>query len=272
VAHRVRDRDGATLGDSEEREPIQSGGVYDAFEIAHPCIEREVVCVTVGQPIAAFVIADERMLTRERAQPVAPDRTFPVVLEVRHPVGRLYEWRTRAARSVRDLHSIGRGAEADELFVPPDHRCCDGAAFSNIRDNAKPTAVYRAYHALFHPIVIHRLPRCLDSAVECRRGDVPVTPHGIEQLVFCHNPVAAADQAGEHIEYLRLNMHALATASKLVETRVQLVFAERINQVIRNWCRHLTTRAGDFGNLEPWSILKINIRFRIANQLCTTGR
>ena len=36
-------------------------------------------------------------------------------------------------------------------------------------------------------------------------------------------------------------MYALAAAAKLVEPCIELVFAERINQVIGNRCRHLMT-------------------------------
>jgi hypothetical protein len=127
------------------------------------------------------------------------------------------------------------------LFVSPDHSCGNGASFGHVRHQAKSAAVNRAYHALLHPVVVDGLSSCLDSAVECRRGDVLVAPHCVEQLVFRHNSITTADQVREHVEDLRLNMHALASTSKFVQARVELVIAERIDQVIGNRYRHLIT-------------------------------
>ena len=43
---------------------------------------------------------------------------------------------------------------------------------------------------------------------------------------------------GEHIEHLRFYMHALGSATKLAKPGVELVFAERIDQIIGEWFCH----------------------------------
>src|SRR5215212_475116 len=127
-------------------------------------------------------------------QPVAPDGTLPVVLQVRDPVGRLHEWRTGAARRVGDADAVGGGAEVDALSErvrgsggPRVRPCAIHGAFGepaldDVRDDAEAEAVHRLDHALRAAVVSHGLPSVLDAAVERRGRDVAMAPDLIEQL------------------------------------------------------------------------------------------
>ena len=65
-----------------------------------------------------------------------------------------------------------------------------------------------------------------------------MSPHGLEQLDLRYGPVATGKQMREDVEDLRLDAQALAATPELVEPSVQLVLSERVDEAIRNLCRH----------------------------------
>ena len=158
---------------------------------------------------------------------------------MREPVRRLDEWRSRTARRVRDPNAVGRGAEANALLERPRARRGGGTPLGDLGDHTEPEAMDRADHTLRGPVVPHRLPRRLDPAIERRRCDVAMAPHAVEQLLLGHDPVPRCEQVREHVEHLRLDMQALARTAQLMEPRVELVVAERVDQVIWKCCRHV---------------------------------
>ena len=69
---RVRDGDRCSLGHAKQRESLQAHRVDDRFEIAYPHLERGIADISVREPAASLVIADERVPLGEPLKPVAP--------------------------------------------------------------------------------------------------------------------------------------------------------------------------------------------------------
>ena len=84
--HRIGDRDGAALGYSEERETLDTDRINDCLKVGHPGIERERVNVPVGHAVASRVVAYERVLARQPAKDMTPNRAFPIVFQMVQPV------------------------------------------------------------------------------------------------------------------------------------------------------------------------------------------
>ena len=83
--------------------------VDDRSEIASPLIERQDAVLPVAHAAAAFVVAHEAAVRGEEVQPVAPDRTLPLVFEMRQPVGRFHEDRAGARFRPRQPRPVRRG-------------------------------------------------------------------------------------------------------------------------------------------------------------------
>ena len=84
--HRIGDGHGAALGYSEEREALNADRIDDCLKVGHPGVERERVNVPVGHAVASRVVANERVLARQPAQDMPPNRAFPIVFKMVHPV------------------------------------------------------------------------------------------------------------------------------------------------------------------------------------------
>ena len=78
---------------------VARGG--DRLEIAHPDFERQFRDVPIRQSAAALVVAHERVIARQRLDPMPPHRVGKIVLEMVHPVGGL-DQRRAAAGGRRD--------------------------------------------------------------------------------------------------------------------------------------------------------------------------
>src|SRR5271154_612019 len=96
MAHGIGDRHRASLRDAEQREAFEAGSVYDGFEIADKGLRRDIFDVAVRETVAACVVADQRVVARQLAIEVPPDRTLQIKLEMRHPVSCLDERRPTA--------------------------------------------------------------------------------------------------------------------------------------------------------------------------------
>ncbi len=85
MARSVSDRDRSSVRDPEKSEPFQAGRVANSLEIADPRVQRELPDVTIRQPAAALVVANDGIGPSELVQPMAPNRAVPIELEVRKP-------------------------------------------------------------------------------------------------------------------------------------------------------------------------------------------
>ena len=74
----------------------EAGSVHDGFEVADERLERNLIDVAVRETVAACVVADQRVIARQLAIEVPPDRTLEIELEMRHPVSGLHQWRPAA--------------------------------------------------------------------------------------------------------------------------------------------------------------------------------
>jgi hypothetical protein len=108
-------RHGASLGMAKERCPRQSVGVHHGEEIADHGIQGDVLDLAVGEPIAALVVPDQRVVPGKIAEPVMPDRTFPIVIEMRQPMGGLHQDRAGTHAGIGNADAVGGGAEPDLL-------------------------------------------------------------------------------------------------------------------------------------------------------------
>ncbi len=112
---RVGDRERRALRRTEQGEAREAGSCDDRLEIGEPRRERDIGDVPVGKTAAALVVSHECVVSREFGQPRAPDRAFPVALEVGHPVGRAHERRAFADGRIGEAHAVRSGAEPDLL-------------------------------------------------------------------------------------------------------------------------------------------------------------
>src|SRR4051812_8578852 len=93
----VRDADRRAGRNPEQREALgQTRRGDDVLEIANPALERQLLDVAVRHPATAFVPAQEPEVAAEKTNPMPPDGTLELVLQVAQPVGRLDEDGPRA--------------------------------------------------------------------------------------------------------------------------------------------------------------------------------
>src|SRR3546814_11199162 len=77
------DRGAGALADAEEDEGLaQAGGVDHRLQVADPRFQRKFANLPIAQAAAALVVAPVAVVPGEEAQPVAPDRTAGVMVEV----------------------------------------------------------------------------------------------------------------------------------------------------------------------------------------------
>ena len=96
MPHRIGNAHGPALGYSEEREAIDANRLDDRLEIGNPGVERERIDVPIGHAIASRVVTNQRVPARQSAKDMAPNRAFPIVFEMVHPVTRLHQERSGA--------------------------------------------------------------------------------------------------------------------------------------------------------------------------------
>src|SRR4051812_34630263 len=89
MTHRVFDGDRCALRDSEQSELLELRGIGDTLEIGHLRLERQIGLDAIGKAGAADVVSIQAMVGRQQVEPVPPDRTLPVELEMVEPVRRL---------------------------------------------------------------------------------------------------------------------------------------------------------------------------------------
>src|SRR5262249_58789884 len=84
-------------------------------QILNPALEGEVADIPIGHPAAAFIVTQKVKVVAKETNPVLPDRTFPIIFEVGHPVCCLNQHGTRTRLSPRELHSVPCAYIADSL-------------------------------------------------------------------------------------------------------------------------------------------------------------
>ena len=62
MPNRVGDRYGTALGDTKQRETVQTAGIGNDRQIGDHSVKREVVHAPVGETVAALIVPDERVL------------------------------------------------------------------------------------------------------------------------------------------------------------------------------------------------------------------
>src|SRR5688500_14380076 len=115
----IGDRDRSSVRDPEKGEPLQAGRVANSLEIADPRVQRELPDVTIRQPAAALVVANDGIGPSELVQPMAPNRAVPIELEMREPRRRPDDGFTVPVLRERDPYPVGGRAEADALVHSP---------------------------------------------------------------------------------------------------------------------------------------------------------
>src|SRR5262245_6368713 len=76
----------ARPGHAEQAAPLDTGGQDRRFEILRVSCSRKVDTLTIREATTAPIVADDRMASRQEAEPRLPDRMIPVVVEMVHPV------------------------------------------------------------------------------------------------------------------------------------------------------------------------------------------
>jgi hypothetical protein len=97
--------------------------------------------------------------------------------------------------------------------------------------------VDRADELLAGTVVADGPPHGLDAAGQRRLAHEPVAPDGVEDLLLGHDPVALADQQGEHVEHLGLDRSFGARPAEQVPRQVQLALAKRMDHVRASFAR-----------------------------------
>ena len=69
---------------------LDANRIDDRLEVRHPGVERERVDIPIGHAIASRVVANERMSARKPPKDMPPNRAFPIVFEMVHPVSGLH--------------------------------------------------------------------------------------------------------------------------------------------------------------------------------------
>src|SRR5215203_3664767 len=113
---RIGDGNRTAARDTEQWKALEPRGIDDRFEIVYPQIEAAVIHVALRHAIAALVVPDQPMMTRQLAVPVAPDGTTPFEVEMREPVRRLHERWSVAGAGVAEPDTVARRAVPD--FLP----------------------------------------------------------------------------------------------------------------------------------------------------------
>ena len=91
----------------------------------------------------------------------------------------------------------------------------------DIADKAKAFARDRADHGLILAGVADRLSRGIDPAGQCGFGDRAAAPNPLDQIVLGDDTLAALDQIGQQVEYLRFDGHGFAAARQLPKIRIK---------------------------------------------------
>src|SRR3546814_2847242 len=88
-----------------------SSDVCSSDLVADPRFQRKFANLPIAQAAAALVVAHVAVVPGEEAQPVAPDRTAGVMVEVGQPVCRTHQRQAMAAGCPGKAHAVARGEQ-----------------------------------------------------------------------------------------------------------------------------------------------------------------
>src|SRR3546814_3876707 len=88
-----------------------SSDVCSSDLVADPRFQRKFANLPITQAATALVVAHVVVVPGEEAQPVAPDRTVGVVVEVGQPVCRAHQRQAMAAGCPGKAHAVARGEQ-----------------------------------------------------------------------------------------------------------------------------------------------------------------
>src|SRR5208282_3371996 len=117
ILHRVSDRDGAALRQSEQWEPLDACRIDDCCKVVDPRIQRYLIHVPIRQACAARIVTDQPMIARKPDKKMPPDRTLPIVFQMVQPVSGLDQRRTFSANGVSQAHAVCCPAIANFLAL-----------------------------------------------------------------------------------------------------------------------------------------------------------
>ncbi len=124
-------------------------------------------------------------------------------------------------------------AQPGQLGLPPDRRHRGRqrrrALLPHGGEELVAAAVDGADQPLLTPAVADRPAGRLDPAGQGRVAHEPAPPDLVQQLGPWHHPVAVADQVGQDLEHLRLQVAGDAAAAQLVAPVVELAVAEAVD-------------------------------------------
>ena len=237
MPHGVGDREGgAALRDAEqiERRDIEGGGFDDRFEIAHPCLEREIGHTPVGEPAPAFVVADKRLMRRDRVNPVFPDRAFPFIIEVVEPVGRFDERRALARRLIEKAMRIPSVAVQKPDLLPQAggapvgpraHAERSGLGLGRARyvgDKPISDARHRFdVGSVRSRLFAERAPERQDVVIEVVLFDRRVGPDALHQFLLRQQAAGVFDQHAQRVEHLRAEGDGAGRRSRVGARRLR---------------------------------------------------
>ena len=154
-----------------------------------------------------------------------PNRALDVVAEMGHPVGRPNQRRPLPHDRVGQPDTVGRVAERDVLpgrgRLRWWRRRLRGRVGDDGADELVAAAADGADVALGFPVVAQRPASRLDPACQRRLADEAPTPHGVEQLLLCDETVAIADELGQDVEHLRLDVDIVTVTAQFVALGVK---------------------------------------------------
>jgi hypothetical protein len=112
----IRNRHGAALRESEQRETVEPGGVGDRFHIAYPGIEGNLVNVPVRQAITARIVSDKGVILGKSKEEMLKNRQLPIIFEMTEPMRRPQQRRSAAGCRIGQPDTVGRFAIANLLL------------------------------------------------------------------------------------------------------------------------------------------------------------
>src|SRR5260221_5287483 len=112
----VGDADRRPLRHPQKHESIEPEVVDERLEVADHGLERQVRYVPIREAGPPLVIPDQRSVTRQLGEKVAPNRAVPVELEVAQPMSSPDDWWTGALAGVREANAIHRREEPQLLI------------------------------------------------------------------------------------------------------------------------------------------------------------
>ena len=225
----VRGRHRRGLRHTEQRRPLHAGGIEDRAQVGDEVLEGDGGRVPVGEAVAASVVPDEAAAAAEQLEPVRPDRTLPVDLEMAQPVGRLDQRRSIAEEGIGQPRAVVGLGEVNALRLSRGAGCrrCIRADLVDLRHQA----IALSAHGLnFDARSTGQGPANVgDVVLKVVLLDDHVRPEPIDQpFLFLERP-GAFDEKPQRVERLAGQGDGLAVAQQTPFPDVETKGPKRIH-------------------------------------------